>query len=189
MKKKLLWLLLLSLTGIGILVFLDQAYWQKWQQHVRFLRGAVERGIMMQMAVDEFDKQVGRHPVYSEFTNVFNLIDSPKDTITPYRTNKVTSAFDNSGGWFYDEKIGEVRINYNGKYVVGFQSWVVDLSKINFRPQTKIETVHYGKPEILDYSYFNERVDACRPQIVEIVKNWAVTNKATIRSPNLANPK
>jgi hypothetical protein len=39
MKKKLLWLLLLSLTGIGIVVFLDQAYWQKWQQHVRFLRG------------------------------------------------------------------------------------------------------------------------------------------------------
>lgn len=38
MKKKLLWLLLLSLTGIGIVVFLDQAYWQKWQQHVRFLR-------------------------------------------------------------------------------------------------------------------------------------------------------
>jgi hypothetical protein len=32
-------LLLLSLTGIGIVVFLDQAYWQEWQQHVRFLRG------------------------------------------------------------------------------------------------------------------------------------------------------
>jgi hypothetical protein len=39
MKKKLLWLLLLSLTGIGIVVFLDQMFWQKWQQHVRFLRG------------------------------------------------------------------------------------------------------------------------------------------------------
>jgi hypothetical protein len=184
MKNKYLYLWLVPLIGIGIVVFLDQAYWQKWQQHVRFLRGTVERGIMIQMTVDEFEKQVGRYPVYSEFTNVYSFIGSFQEGVTPHTTNKVTSAFDNSDGWFYDEKSGEVRINYSGKYVIGFQSWVVDLSQIKFRPQTRIETMHFGRLKTLDYSYFNERVEACRPQIEEIVKNWAATNTVRISQTN-----
>ena len=187
MKNKYHYLWLVPLIGIGIFTFLDQVYCQIWQQHLRFLRGTVERGIMMQMAIDEFDKQVGRYPAYSEFTNFYSFISSFQQGVT--MTNKVTFAFDNSGGWFYNEKSGEISINSNGKYVVGFQSWVADLSKINFRPQMKVETMHFGRLKTLDYSYLTERADAYKPDLVETIKNWVATNLVTPRSIHSSEQK
>ncbi len=172
-RKQIIVLLVLSLSVIGIVVFLDLVYWSKWQQNIYFFNGNMQRGSEMQLTVDEFERQIGRHPLYNEFTNVFGCIGSFQECIT--LTNRVTSAFDNLGGWFYDEKSGEVGINRNEKYVIGFQLQV-DLSKIHFRPPTKVETIHFGKTELLDYTSFDERIDAERPQIGEIIKNWAITN-------------
>jgi hypothetical protein len=178
MKDKLHHLLLLAVVGVGLFMLFNRLYARPWQQHERRLGEAIQSGILMQMAIAEFDKQTGRHPAYAEFTNVFGFISSFQEGVTPGGTNKVISAFDNSGGWFYDEKSGEVRINRNGRYVIGFQTWV-DPAQINFRPPTKVEAVHLGRPKILDYGYFNKRLDSGGPQIAEIVRKWAATNTVT----------
>ncbi len=174
-------LLLLFLIGMGTFILFQRVYLQKWRQHELALGQAMQSGILMQMAIDEFGKQVGRHPDYGEFTNVFGLIGSFHESVTPDRTNDVTETFDNSGGWFYDEKPGEIRLNCSNRYVIGLQTWV-DPSKISFRAPASVEAVRFGRSKILDYSTFNQRLGSGGPQMADIIRKWVIANKAIVTS-------
>jgi hypothetical protein len=178
MKERKLVYLLLSLVCVGFILFVLRIYAVNCQQRLLFVRGTVRSGIMMQTEVDEFIRQFNRCPTYIEFTNFFGLIENHRENVTPYKSNRVSSKYDNSGGWFYDDKSGEIRINYKGNYKISF-GMQVDVEKINFRPPTKVEAVRFGNSEWLDYSEINAVIDAARPQIGEIIKNWAVTNMVT----------
>jgi hypothetical protein len=139
---------------------------------------------MMQMTADEFERLMGRHPLYDEFTNVYSAISSFQQGVT--KTNKVTQIFDNSGGWLYDAKIGKISINSGRKYAVGIWSWI-ELSKIDFRSKT-IEVAHNGKSDSMDYSYFNEHLNAYRPQIDDVITNWAATNMKGVKKVKEVRP-
>ena len=75
-------LLLSILATLGIVTITYMIYAQVWEQHVRCLNGTIERGIMMQMTIDQFDKSIGRYPTYSEFTNVYSYISSFQQGVT-----------------------------------------------------------------------------------------------------------
>jgi hypothetical protein len=177
-------LLLLLLTGLGIVTFTYMIYVQVWEQHVRRLNGTIERGIMMQMTISQFENSVGRFPSYGEFTNVYSHISSFQQGVT--MTNRVASVFDNLGGWYYCEKLGEISIDSDKKYSIGLMSWA-DLSGISFYSPTKIKVSRYGKLGTWDYSYLNQHLSVYAPDIAATVKMWVTTNKSeqvnSIRQP------
>jgi hypothetical protein len=183
--KKIIYVFLLIVICVALiswLVWVRARY--DYQQYMLFLRGTVRSGVMMQATINEYRRQVGRYPTYSEFTNIYNNIDSFRESITPHMTNRVVPVLDNLDGWFYNEKTGEVKINYNGKYTIGFRSWIVDVSKINFSSPTKVEMMQFGKTKILDFSCFNQLAEACLPQTEGIISNWVATNIITTSAAN-----
>src|SRR4051812_48386393 len=98
---------LLALLAVGV-VWLGLRE-QRLTENLRFLRGTIESGILMQMTIDEFHRQFGHAPSFTEFTNSYSFIGSFQQGVT--MTNTITSTFNNSGGWFYDAKSGEICIN------------------------------------------------------------------------------
>lgn len=164
---------LLSVVGIGVIVCTYMVYLKVWDQHVRRLNGTIERGIMMQMTIDQFDKYMGRYPNYVEFTNVYSYVSSFQQGVT--MTNRVTPSFDDLGGWFYREKSGEINIDSNEHYSIGFMSWV-GLSEITFHSPTIVKVIHQGKTTLRDYSYLNQHLNVYMPDIAKTVKDWALTN-------------
>jgi len=53
------------LVAFVVAAIVGLTYMQQWQQQqVRVVNGTIERGIMMQMTADEFERLMGRHPLY-----------------------------------------------------------------------------------------------------------------------------
>jgi hypothetical protein len=182
--------ILLYLIVVIIATFV--AYWKyiwRWEENRLNLEGELNLSIQMQMLVDDFNEQSSHFPTLNELTHLLPYINTSFNDNTvryytneiPYNTYKIAPAFDNSGGWFYDEKVGEVRINYSGQYYVGIGKWV-DLSKIDFRRQTRVEVNCFGRPQILDYTWLNKRLDTIKPQIAKIITTWAATNVVATKS-------
>jgi hypothetical protein len=171
-----------AFVAIAIIAMMYMRQWQR--ERVRIINGSIEKGIMMQMTVDEFEKYIGRYPLYAEFTNVYSFVSSFQQGVT--MTNKVTPTFDNSGGWLYNEKSGEVSINSTQKYAIGFLS-SVDLSKISFHSPAKITVERNGNLEVQNYSYLNQRLSACSPQIDDVIKSWAATNNIVFSNANIVH--
>lgn len=182
------WLLCL----IVILLLASMACWQhynwRWKQNLVDLDGTVQAGMEIQQVADSFKDRFQHYPTQLELAQILNYICNYKEGVSPYQTDKIVSVFDNSGGWFYKQTNGGVKINYDGHYAVGFRSRI-EVSKINFRLPTKVIVVLRGKPEILDYSRLDDLVKSEEPEIQRILTNWAATNVLAAGSKNAARPK
>lgn len=77
---------------------------------------------------------------------------------------------------YYNEKSGEVRINSRRTYYVGLASRI-NLFNTHFRRPTKVDVTHFGRIEIWDYPWANDRVDLEKPQIIQVITNWYATNR------------
>ena len=77
--------------------------------------------------------------------------------------------------WYYNESTGEVRDNSTRVYYVGYVTRI-NLFNTHFRRPTRVEETYFGRPETLDYTWENDRVDKEKAEITEIIKNWHMTN-------------
>lgn len=138
----------------------------------------------MQLVAEDFNKRMNRYPTGKELTGLLQNICAYNEGVSPYQTDKIVSTFDNSGGWLYDRTSGAVKINYNGKYPIGFRSWV-DVSKVNFYIPVKVDAISHGKFETLDFSSLSNWLNSEQPEIQKIITNWATTNVVKTGSKNI----
>lgn len=163
------------ISGIIATVICWQYFAWRWRQNVVDLDGTVLTGNQIQLVVDDFRDQLGHYPTHDELLQVLPYIFPFEMGLSPVVTNRIVSNFDNLGGWRYDQASGEIRANYNGRYFVGFQTWI-DPSKINFNPPTQVQANQSSGPKILDYSPNTNWLNANQAQVEEFIKNWAATN-------------
>jgi len=166
--------------GIGYYWF----YRCELRQNLANLIGTLEAGAEIQQVADDYKERIGHYPACDTLASVLDCIGPHNECTSPNITNKIVSVRDNCGGWFYNETNGEVRINFDGHYPIGFRSWV-DVSKVKFYPPMKVDAICYGKPETLDYSSLSNWLDSKQPEIQKIITNWSATNVVKTGSKNI----
>ncbi|HEV2453564.1 MAG TPA: hypothetical protein VGY98_04850 [Verrucomicrobiae bacterium] len=147
-----------------------------WRESRFRLDSTVQTGIQLQQVVDEFKKKAGHYPTRDDLSGVYSYIGPYNEGISTNVADKISLMQDGSGGWFYDTKTGDLRINIGQKYLLGSQSWV-EPNAVDFHSPTKVAVIGPKETNILDYSWFNNRLKALLPQVDEILTNWIATNK------------
>lgn len=156
------------------------------QHESRFrLDSTVQTGIQLQQVVDEFKKKAGHYPARDDLSGVYSYIGPYNEGISTNVADKISLTQDGSGGWFYNAKTGDLRINIGRKYSLGPQSWV-EPNDIDFHSPTKVAMIGPEGTNILDYSWFNNRFKALLPQVDEILTNWIATNKIDAQADEAA---
>jgi hypothetical protein len=126
--------LLLALLSIAIIQW---PFSEKWRLKRTRLLHTLETGIAMQAMATEYRVKFRRNPNYSEFVSIITIVAkiAPDEFVTTEhgRSSAIVDKLDGSGGWFYDSRTGNVKLNALLLYEYA-PSTSVDVSQIEFDP-------------------------------------------------------